>query len=98
MSEMTNIDTSKLKKTWKKTPTVFQMETSECGAASLAMILAYYKHYVSLEELRIDCGVSKDGCNAGNVASAAEKHGLKFAAYTCDIDDLLQEELPCIIH
>ena len=98
MSEMTNIDLSKLKKTWKKTPTVFQMETTECGAASLAMILAYYKHYVSLEELRIDCGVSKDGCNAGKVVAAAEKHGLKFAAFTCDIDDLLQEEKPCIIH
>lgn len=88
----------KLKKTWHKTPTVFQMENTECGAASLAMILGYYGRYITLEQLRIDCGVSKDGCNAGNVASAAEKHGLKFAAFTCDIEDLLLEEKPCIIH
>lgn len=98
MSDLQNINTSKLKKTWKKTPTVFQMENTECGAASLAMILGYYGRYVSLEELRIDCGVSKDGCNAGKVASAAEKHGLKFKAFTCGIKDLLDEKTPSIIH
>lgn len=79
-------------------PTVFQMENTECGAASLAMILAYYKRYVSLEELRIDCGVSKDGCNANNVLMAADKHGLKYSAYKYDLKDLLYEEHPCIIH
>ena len=98
MSEVLDINPSKLKNTWKRTPTVFQMENTECGAASLAMILAYYKHHVSLEELRIDCGVSKDGCKLSNVTKAAEKHGLKFKAYTCDLKDLVKEEQPCIIH
>lgn len=97
MSE-TNETNTKLKRTWQKTPTVFQMENTECGAASLAMILGFYGRYIPLEQLRIDCGVSKDGCNAGNVASAAEKHGLKFAAFTCGVKDLLLEEKPCIIH
>lgn len=64
----------------KKVPVILQMEALECGAASLCMILAYHKKWVPLEQVRSDCGVSRDGCNALNIRKAAESYGFTVKA------------------
>lgn len=81
-----------------KTPTVLQMEALECGAASLAMILAYFHKYVSLEILRVECGVSRDGTKASNILKAARKFGLTCAGFKMDIDGLKTVKKPAILY
>lgn len=81
-----------------KVPVVMQMEALECGAASLCMILAYYKKWLPLEQVRVDCGVSRDGSNARNILKAARSYGLKAEGYRLEPSDLRNIQLPAIIH
>ena len=82
-----------------KVPVIMQMETLECGAASLAMILAYYDKWIPLEQVRAECGVSRDGSNAKNMLKAARSYGLIAKGYRFEPEDLKKNgKFPCIIH
>lgn len=81
-----------------KTPTIIQMELAECGAASLGIVLGYFGKYLTLEELRIRCGVSRDGSNAQNIFSAAESYGLITEAYKMELDGLKEVQGPAILY
>ena len=80
-------------------PVVMQMEALECGAASLAMILAYYDKWIPLEQVRSDCGVSRDGSNAANVLRAARSYGMIAKGYRYEPEELKKYgKFPCIVH
>lgn len=81
-----------------KTPTILQMEVTECGAASLCMVLASYGRHVPLERMRMETGVSRDGCSMKGIKAAAEKYGLEVHAYRRGVQRLRETEVPGIIH
>ena len=90
---------SPVTKGYAKVPIIMQMEALECGAASLTMVLAYYGKWLPLEQVRADCGVSRDGSSAKNVLIAARNYGMTAKAYSFEPERLKTNgKFPCIIH
>ena len=74
-----------------KVPSILQMEAVECGAASLAMVLAYYGAWIPLAKLRMECGVTRDGSNAGQLAKVARSYGLTAKGRRLEPDSVRNE-------
>ena len=82
-----------------RVPVVMQQEALECGAAALAMVMAYYGKWVPLEQARVACGVSRDGSKAKNIYLAAQRYGFDVEAYRISPEKLKENgTFPCIIH
>jgi len=75
-----------------------QMEMTECGAASLAMVLAFHGHHASLPEVRQACGVSRDGASALAILRAARGYGLEAEGVRAELDELPGLPCPAILH
>ena len=96
---MAKINLEPVTKGVAKVPVVMQLEALECGAACLCMVMAYYGKWVPLEQVRKDCGVSRNGSNAANILGAAERYGFEAGGYRVE-PEILRDEgfFPCIIH
>ena len=81
-----------------RTPAVYQIEASECGAACLSMILGYHGGAAAMEEIRYQCGVSRDGCSAADIVRASMHFGLEPHAYKRGLEALRETPVPCILH
>ncbi|MCR5544014.1 MAG: NHLP family bacteriocin export ABC transporter peptidase/permease/ATPase subunit [Eubacterium sp.] len=82
-----------------KVPVFIQMETMECGAACLGMILAYYGKWVPLSKLRNLCSISRDGARMSTIARTARSQGLKAQGYRYGLEGFFEKAtFPCIVH
>ena len=73
-----------------KTSNIIQMEATECGAVSLKLLLAYYGKYVSIDELRYACGITRDGASCQKLIDAAKQYGLNLTFTNWDQESLLK--------
>ena len=82
-----------------RVPRIMQLEALECGAACLAMVCAYYGKWLPLEQVRRDCGVSRDGSSALAIVKAARRYGLDAKGYRFEPEALRDKGMfPCIVH
>ncbi|MDE0479371.1 MAG: cysteine peptidase family C39 domain-containing protein [Gammaproteobacteria bacterium] len=81
----------------RRTPLVMQLESTDCGAACLGIVLAHYGCWAPLEELREKCGVGRDGATLEDIALAARGYGLKATGRSSQIDRLARMPMPMIL-
>lgn len=67
------------------------MEATECGAVSLKLLLAYYGKFVTIDELRYTCGITRDGASCKKLIDAAEKYGVTLTFTNWDRDALISQ-------
>ncbi|MDR3673429.1 MAG: peptidase domain-containing ABC transporter [Holophaga sp.] len=82
----------------KRVEFIAQMEATECGAAGLAMILAFHGHHAPLPEVRQACGISRDGASALAIITAARSYGLEAHGVRLELEQLPGLPLPAILH
>ena len=80
-----------------RTPLFPQFEASECGAASLGVVLAHFGRWEPMEELRKACGVGRDGSSAADIANAARRYGLRVTGWRKSVSELREMALPVIL-
>ncbi len=81
-----------------RTPLRLQCQTTECGVAALAAVLAYYGLDMPLEKVRAATGVSRDCLNAGHLARAARSLGLTCSVRRCEPERLAALGTPSIVY
>ena len=79
------------------TPLMLQQEETECGAVSLAIVLAHFGRWVPMEEIREACAVNRDGCDAADITRAARRYGLETQGWRREPEQLRDMDLPLII-
>jgi len=80
-----------------RVPFIEQMQQTECGACSLAMIVQYYKSSISMYDLREALGSGRDGTSMFQLKKTAEQLRFSAKCYKADLSLLETLQLPSIV-
>jgi ATP-binding cassette subfamily B protein len=73
----------------KRFPVEYQMDSQDCGPASLKIIAKYFGRYYSLQYLRDRCGITNQGISLLDLSTGAESIGLRTLAIKCTIEEVV---------
>jgi len=83
----------------KPFPFTKQPDAMDCGPACLRMVSEHYGKRYTLEHLRENCFIGRDGVSLLGISRAAEKIGFKTVGGRLTFDKLAEKApLPCIVH
>ncbi|MBA3498980.1 MAG: peptidase domain-containing ABC transporter, partial [Deltaproteobacteria bacterium] len=82
----------------KAVPFVQQLEWTDCGAASLCMVMAYHGREVKLAEVREAMGIGRDGVSAKAILDTAERYGLQGRGIKVDVSQIKLLKPATILH
>ena len=77
---------------------IAQYDQMDCGPACLAMVSSHYGKEFSLQHLRKQSFITKEGVSLLGICEAAENIGYKTTAIKLEIKEFSKELLPCILH
>lgn len=82
-----------------KFPFTKQLDAMDCGPACLKMVAQFYGKNYSIQKLRKECYITREGVSLLGISDAAEKIGFHTVGVRIDIKKLVEEiPLPCIVH
>lgn len=83
---------------FKRFPVEYQMDSHDCGPASLKIIAKYFGKYYSLQYLRDRCGITKEGVSLLDISTGAESIGLRTLSIKCTVVDVVNSiPFPAIV-
>ena len=82
-----------------KFPFVKQPDAMDCGPACLTMIAAHYGRHYTLDHLREQCFIGREGVSLLGISKAAEQIGFRTVGGRLTFDKLAEKALlPCVVH
>lgn len=76
-----------------------QLDAMDCGPASLKMVAEHYGRHYSLDTLREETFIGREGVSLLGISRAAEKIGMRTVGGRLTFEDLKDKApLPCIVH
>ena len=82
----------------KSVPFVQQLEWTDCGAASLCMVMAFHGRESKLAEVREAMGIGRDGVSAKAILDTAERYGLQGRGIKVGLEQLKLLKKATILH
>ena len=75
-----------------------QSDINDCGPAVIYSLVKYYRGYVSMEKIRLDTNLSREGVTAYDIVLTLERYGFEAHGLSLTLNDIKNVSRPMILH